>query len=94
VPRRSPPTTSRLVSGHVFRRRGARGDVWYAKYRLPDGRQVKRRIGPAWSERGRPAEGYFTRRASQAWNVSSTPPQSTRTHSHMKVSVDSPLRGR
>ena len=30
--------TSRLLSGHVFRRRGARGDVWYAKYRLPDGR--------------------------------------------------------
>ena len=40
---------SQLVSGHVFRRRGARGDVWYAKYRLPDGRQVKRRIGPAFA---------------------------------------------
>jgi hypothetical protein len=59
--------TAWLVSGHVFRRRGARGDVWYAKYRLPDGRRVKRRIGPAWSERGRPAEGYFTLRTSQAW---------------------------
>jgi integrase len=59
--------TARLVSGHVFRRHGARGDVWYAKYRLPDGRQVKRRIGPAWGERGRPAVGYFTRRSAQTW---------------------------
>lgn len=33
------------VSGHVFRYRGARGDAWYAKYRLPDGRQVQKRIG-------------------------------------------------
>jgi integrase len=59
--------TSRLVSGFVFRRRGVRGEVWYAKYRLPDGRQVKRRIGPAWTERGRPADGYFTRRTARAW---------------------------
>ena len=36
-----------LVSGHVFRREGVRGPVWYAKYRLPDGRQRQRRIGPA-----------------------------------------------
>ena len=35
--------------------------------RLPDGRQVKRRIGPAWSDRGRPTQGYFTRRTAQAW---------------------------
>jgi integrase len=65
--RRRAYVTARPVSGHVFRRRGARGDVWYAKYRLPDGRQVKRRVGPAWSERGRPGAGYFTRRSAQAW---------------------------
>lgn len=59
--------TARAVSGHVIRRRGVRGDVWYAKYRLPDGRQVKRRIGPAWSGRGRPAAGYLTRRGAQSW---------------------------
>src|SRR5690242_13982050 len=29
--------------------------VRYAKCRLPDGRQVQKRIGPAWTERGRPA---------------------------------------
>jgi integrase len=41
--------------------------VWYAKYRLPDGRQVQKRIGPAWTGRGRPPAGYFTRRAAEAW---------------------------
>jgi integrase len=55
------------ISGHVFRRQGARGDVWYAKYRLPEGRQVKRRIGPAWPGRGRPTAGYFTKRTAEAW---------------------------
>ena len=54
-------------SGHVFRAARKRGDVWYAKYRLSDGRQVQRRIGPAWSERGRPAAGYFTKRTAENW---------------------------
>jgi hypothetical protein len=31
---------SRPPTGHVFRVERARGPVWYAKYRLPDGRQV------------------------------------------------------
>jgi hypothetical protein len=26
-----------------------RGPQWYAKYRLPDGRQVQRHLGPAWT---------------------------------------------
>jgi integrase len=55
------------ISGHVERREGKRGPVWYAKYRLPDGRQVKRRIGPAWTTRGRPGEGFYTRRTARAW---------------------------
>src|SRR5688572_17692084 len=38
-----------------------------AKYRLPDGRQIQRRIGPAWTERGRPPAGWFTRRGAEAW---------------------------
>jgi hypothetical protein len=42
-------------SGHVFRVDRARGPVWYAKYRLPDGRQVQKKLGPAWTERGPPA---------------------------------------
>ena len=54
-------------SGHVFRLDRARGPVWYAKYRLPDGRQVQRKIGPAWTERGRPPAGYVTKRLAEAW---------------------------
>ncbi len=54
-------------SGHVFRVERTRGPVWYAKYRLPDGRQVQKKIGPAWSERGRPSAGYFTKRLAEDW---------------------------
>ena len=57
----------RSPSGHVFRRDGANGPVWYAKYRMPTGRQVKRRIGPAWTGRGRPAAGYVTKRLAETW---------------------------
>src|SRR3954447_21329343 len=56
-----PPT------GHVFRRDGVRRSAWYAKYRLPDGQQVQKRIGPAWTERGRPAAGHYTKRTAEAW---------------------------
>jgi integrase len=51
----------------VFRVERARGPVWYAKYRLPDGRQVQKKIGPAWNGRGRPAAGYFTKRPAEDW---------------------------
>jgi integrase len=54
-------------SGHVFRVNRARGPVWFAKYRLPDGRQVQKKVGPAWTERGRPPAGYFTKRTAEAW---------------------------
>lgn len=57
----------RVPTGQVFRVERARGLVWYAKYRLPDGRQVQRKVGPAWSERGRPPAGYFTTRLAEAW---------------------------
>ncbi len=55
------------ISGHVFRAERSRGPAWYAKYRLPDGRQVQKKIGPAWTQRGRPASGYATKRTAQAW---------------------------
>jgi integrase len=58
---------ARPVSGHVFRAYRKAGPVWYAKYRLPDGRQVQRKVGPAWTQRGRPAAGYFTRHTAEAW---------------------------
>jgi integrase len=57
----------RPVSGHVFRVEGKRRPVWRAKYRLPDGRQVQKTIGPAWTYRGRPPAGYFTRRTAETW---------------------------
>jgi integrase len=57
----------RPPSGHVFRVDRKRGPAWYAKYRLPDGRQVQRKIGPAWTERGRPAVGCFTKRQAEEW---------------------------
>ena len=58
----------REVSGHVFRvQRKREGWVWYAKYRLPDGRQAQKKIGRAWTERGRPASGFFTKRTAEAW---------------------------
>lgn len=63
--RASPP---RPISGHVFKIERKRGAQWYAKYRLPDGRQVQKRIGPHWSDRriAAPA-GYFNKGTAQAW---------------------------
>jgi integrase len=55
------------ASGFVFRVDRAGGPVWYAKWREPGGRQVKRRIGTAWTGRGRPAPGFFTRRTAEQW---------------------------
>ena len=55
------------VSGNVYRWEGKRRPVWRAKYRLPDGRQVKKTIGPDWTERGRPPAGYYTKRTAEAW---------------------------
>ena len=57
----------RVPTGHVFRVERTRGPVWYAKYRLPDGRQVQKKLGPAWTERGRPPAGYFTKRLAEEW---------------------------
>lgn len=57
----------RPISGHVFKRKGKRGVVWYAKFRLPDGRQQKKRLGLAWTEKTVPPEGYFTKGKAQAY---------------------------
>jgi len=56
----------RPISGHLFKRKGKRGAVWYAKYRLPDGRQQKKRLGPDWSEKTAPPDGSFTKATAQA----------------------------
>ncbi len=55
------------ASGHVFRLERKRGPVWYAKYRLPSGRQVQKMLGPAWTGRGRPPAGHFTKRTAEDW---------------------------
>jgi integrase len=54
-------------SGHVYRYEGRRGSVWRALYRLPDGRRVHKTIGPAWTQRGRPPAGWFTKRLAEDW---------------------------
>jgi integrase len=58
---------ARSISGHVFRVDRASGPVWYAKYRLPDGRQVQKKIAPAWTRPGRPDPGFVNRRGAEAW---------------------------
>src|SRR5256714_5689879 len=55
------------ISGHVYRHEGRRGPVWRALYRLPDGRRVHKTIGPAWTQRGRPPSGWFTKRLAEDW---------------------------
>ena len=60
-------TSVSVPTGHVYRVERKRGPAWYAKYRLPDGRQVQKKLGPAWTERGRPPAGYFTKRQAEAW---------------------------
>ncbi|HEX3324530.1 MAG TPA: tyrosine-type recombinase/integrase [Solirubrobacterales bacterium] len=54
------------VTGHVDLKKRKRGDIWYLRYRLPSGRQVQKRLGPAWAERSRPPAGYFTRKGAEA----------------------------
>jgi integrase len=51
----------------VFLVERKRGAAWYAKYRPPDGSQVKKMLGPAWTGRGRPPAGYFTKRLAEDW---------------------------
>jgi integrase len=53
------------VTGHVNLKQRQRGPVWYLKYRLADGRQVQRMLGPAWTHRSWPPVGYFTRRTAE-----------------------------
>src|SRR5439155_26517950 len=47
------------VSGHLNLRKGKRGDVFYAKYRLPDGRQGAAAPGAGVDEGGAAATGLL-----------------------------------
>ncbi len=57
----------RWGSGQVVRVERKRGPVFYAYYRDPSGRQHQKRIGLVWTGRGRPPEGYYTKRMAEDW---------------------------
>jgi len=57
--------TAPNVTGHVYLVERKHGAKWYAKYRLPDGRQVQKMLGPAWTDKGRPPAGYLTERTAK-----------------------------
>jgi len=52
-------------SGHVYLAPPSR-TVWHLRYRLPDGRESRKRIGPNWTGRGRPPAGCFTEAMARA----------------------------
>lgn len=60
------------ATGSVFLIERKRGPAWYAKYRVDDPtvsggcRQVQKRLGRAWTEKGTPMAGYLTRKQAQA----------------------------
>ena len=53
------------ASGHVFCVERKRGPQWYAKFRV-GGKQIQKRLGPAWIVGGPPPDGYFTRKTAEA----------------------------
>lgn len=53
------------VSGHVRIDEGKRRKTWVAKWRDGAG-QHEKRLGPAWTERGRAPEGFLRERQAQA----------------------------
>lgn len=52
------------ASGHVALVRRKRGAQWYARGRI-NGRPFQRRLGPAWTQRGRPRAGWYTERTAR-----------------------------
>ena len=57
----------RSVVGRVMSSARVRGPVSSVKFRLSDGRRAQTTIGPAWTELGRLASGYFTKRLVEDW---------------------------
>lgn len=54
-------------SGHVYLIHRQSGPVWYVKYRIGTGRQIQRKLGPAWPRRGQPPAGYLNRSLAERW---------------------------
>jgi integrase len=62
----APPVVA-PPSGHVFCIQRQNGLVWYANYRTGTGRQIQKKLGPAWTRRGRPPPGYLNRSSAERW---------------------------
>jgi integrase len=62
---RTQPTARRAASGNVYLKKGKKGATWHMRYRLPDGTESRKAIGPAAPGNGRPPEGTFTKRTAQ-----------------------------
>ena len=54
------------ISGHVNIVRRKRGAMVFLKYRLADGRQVQRKLGQLWTDKGRPPAGFYTKKMAEA----------------------------
>ena len=57
---------SQHVTGHVEVRDRRGGPTFYAKLKLPDGTQPRRRLGRKWAKRSQPPAGYLTRSQAEA----------------------------
>ena len=53
-------------TGHVEVRHLKAGDAYYAKLKLPDGTQPRRRLGRVWTKRSQPPPGYLNRAQAEA----------------------------
>ena len=62
--------------------------VWIMRYRLPDGRNSRKVIGPAWAKRGRPPAGYYTQSTAEA-----AARAFLADHEHARSPVAAPLSG-
>src|SRR5215217_38995 len=53
-------------TGHVEVRKRGGGPTFYAKLKLPDGSQPRRKLGRVWTKRSQPPDGYLTRGQAEA----------------------------
>lgn len=53
------------ISGHIWLYKGKRRNTWCAKWRDPQG-QHEKRLGPAWTGKGPPPQGFLRERDARA----------------------------
>ncbi len=83
---------TRDPTGHVYRLSGAGSNAWYAKYRLPDACQVKKRIGPRRRRMGVHARAHPDRRADRRSLARPAPGGRARPPSHERFDGTRPDR--